>query len=703
MQPHRRRARRPAGAGRLDRDRAPRRATRSSRCSPAGLAVFPPPVLDAGETFFSATEQPSKDTPGRRYRGVLAPGERLKSVEIRVVAALMEHAQYLLDRYGAAADPYMTVVDYFTSTRELAGMRRLVEDDVADRLASQQVRTRRRRPQGQRADQPDAEQPDRGDASPSWSGRSTPRFDSTAALEEFRRDPRGPREDAADRHTAARRAAGDEHAAGRRGRAAARPDGRHRPAEEHRRVHPGHLADRPRPEPAGPGGHDLPVEPPPGPGALRGVRLRPRHVRDAGRGPDHHAVQRPGPGPRADRRTGHRDAPLRDRRAGQHRRARGAAVRAGRDRAARRRRATGRAGHARPAHEPRQVARRAAAPPGQLARPPQRGAAPGGSATRWPPTSPGCSATRTRELGPVVGADAACARSRPRSSCSWTATTAASTRRRRGATTAEQPAGDGRVMDACHRRTRHWPAPRPTRIGAGPAQPPGHHGRRRRDRRPAVDERRSSAAWTPGTPSARRRSTSPGCWTRCAGCSGRRCGRCGMRRGTRPESDDPYTRVGVPVTPFPRWVRCPRCYRLGPAGSARPVRAGPPLRPPARPGQVRARAAASARPRRAMREQARLRPGAVPGRLRGRAPGRLPLRRVRARRPDRGRMRRPAADHVRRGQHARAAGHRAVRRMRRLPQHPGRRGPGRLGEAARPAAAAIRTCSGSYPCGKPCG
>jgi hypothetical protein len=28
--------------------------------------------------------------------------------------------------------------------------------------------------------------------------------------------------------------------------------------------------------------------------------------------------------------------------------------------------------------------------------------------------------------------------------------------------------------------------------------------------------------------------------------------------------DDPYTRVGVPVTPFPRWVRCPACFRLGP-------------------------------------------------------------------------------------------------------------------------------------------
>jgi hypothetical protein len=27
--------------------------------------------------------------------------------------------------------------------------------------------------------------------------------------------------------------------------------------------------------------------------------------------------------------------------------------------------------------------------------------------------------------------------------------------------------------------------------------------------------------------------------------------------------DDPWTRVGVPVSPFPRWVRCPACFRLG--------------------------------------------------------------------------------------------------------------------------------------------
>lgn len=29
-------------------------------------------------------------------------------------------------------------------------------------------------------------------------------------------------------------------------------------------------------------------------------------------------------------------------------------------------------------------------------------------------------------------------------------------------------------------------------------------------------------------------------------------------------ADDPWTKVGVPVSPFPRWVRCPRCFRLGP-------------------------------------------------------------------------------------------------------------------------------------------
>ena len=110
------------------------------------LTVFPPPLIDAGETFFSRRVPPSPTTPGRRYRGVLAPGERLTAVEIRVATALLEFGQLLLDQHGAAADPYLTLVDYFTSTRELAGMRRLVEDDVTDRLNRPGALVRRRAP-----------------------------------------------------------------------------------------------------------------------------------------------------------------------------------------------------------------------------------------------------------------------------------------------------------------------------------------------------------------------------------------------------------------------------------------------------------------------------------------------------------------------------------------------------------------------------
>ena len=137
------------------------------------LSVFPPQVLDAGETFFSTVKEPSPTTPSRRYRGICATGERIKSVEIRVATAVLEHAQYLLDKHGMAADPYMTLVDYFSSTRELAGMRRLVEDDVADRLASLQVRPRRRRPN---VNELTSRMPSAGSPPPwpTWSAGSTP-------------------------------------------------------------------------------------------------------------------------------------------------------------------------------------------------------------------------------------------------------------------------------------------------------------------------------------------------------------------------------------------------------------------------------------------------------------------------------------------------------------------------------------------------
>jgi len=97
------------------------------------LAVFPPQVLDAGDSFF-AVHRPTSGAAGRRYVGICAPGQRLKSVEIRVFVAALAAAKRLFDLYGIAADPWMTLVGYFSALRELGGMRRLVEDDVANRL-----------------------------------------------------------------------------------------------------------------------------------------------------------------------------------------------------------------------------------------------------------------------------------------------------------------------------------------------------------------------------------------------------------------------------------------------------------------------------------------------------------------------------------------------------------------------------------------
>jgi Helicase conserved C-terminal domain len=98
------------------------------------LDIFPPQVLDISDTFFSRQVPISEDSPGRRYLGVCAHGVRLKAAEIRLAEILLIAGQTLFDKYGAPADPYMTVVGYFNATRELAGMRRLLDDDVTTRV-----------------------------------------------------------------------------------------------------------------------------------------------------------------------------------------------------------------------------------------------------------------------------------------------------------------------------------------------------------------------------------------------------------------------------------------------------------------------------------------------------------------------------------------------------------------------------------------
>ncbi|WP_203722731.1 DISARM system helicase DrmA [Streptomyces coelicoflavus] len=100
------------------------------------VAVFPPQVLDVGDTFFSRQVELTRANPGRRYLGVCAHGTRLKAAEIRVAEILLLAGQQLFDDYGKPADPYMTLVGYFNATRELAGMRRYMDDDITTRVRS---------------------------------------------------------------------------------------------------------------------------------------------------------------------------------------------------------------------------------------------------------------------------------------------------------------------------------------------------------------------------------------------------------------------------------------------------------------------------------------------------------------------------------------------------------------------------------------
>lgn len=112
------------------------------------LAVFPPPVLDVEDNYFSVQRRTTPDpddptipiAPGRLYLGICGFGHRLKAVQTRVFITLLAAGKRLFDRYGEDADAYLTMVGYFSALRELAGGRRLIDDDVRSRLARAQDR-----------------------------------------------------------------------------------------------------------------------------------------------------------------------------------------------------------------------------------------------------------------------------------------------------------------------------------------------------------------------------------------------------------------------------------------------------------------------------------------------------------------------------------------------------------------------------------
>ncbi|AJZ60516.1 hypothetical protein OI25_1453 [Paraburkholderia fungorum] len=98
------------------------------------LEVFPPQGTSIKDSFFAIQRPTSPQYPGRRYLGISAFGRRYPVAMIRSYVAHMAAAQVLYEKYDRLADPYMTLTGYFNSIRELAGTRRLVEDDIKARL-----------------------------------------------------------------------------------------------------------------------------------------------------------------------------------------------------------------------------------------------------------------------------------------------------------------------------------------------------------------------------------------------------------------------------------------------------------------------------------------------------------------------------------------------------------------------------------------
>ena len=101
--------------------------------------VFPPPGPERGDSFFART-MPAAQRNAREYAGIAAQGRNPKEAMRRVLLALMGAAERAWREAGGPrnrdnpADPYMTVLGYFNSLRELGGARRILEEEVQNTL-----------------------------------------------------------------------------------------------------------------------------------------------------------------------------------------------------------------------------------------------------------------------------------------------------------------------------------------------------------------------------------------------------------------------------------------------------------------------------------------------------------------------------------------------------------------------------------------
>lgn len=108
------------------------------------VEIFPPPGLNLDDSFFAKTK--TEREVGRLYVGVAAQGRSTKVILLRVFTALLgaSNKLYLANKSDGfnSADPYMTLLSYFNSLRELGGARRIIEDEVTSWL--QRIEARKR-------------------------------------------------------------------------------------------------------------------------------------------------------------------------------------------------------------------------------------------------------------------------------------------------------------------------------------------------------------------------------------------------------------------------------------------------------------------------------------------------------------------------------------------------------------------------------
>ena len=96
---------------------------------------FPSSGFEIGDSFF-IREIPVEKNPFRKYVGICAPGQSVKTALLRVYAIILQAAYTLSqqEEFKDVIDPYYSLVGYFNSIRELGGAVRLLQDDIPKRI-----------------------------------------------------------------------------------------------------------------------------------------------------------------------------------------------------------------------------------------------------------------------------------------------------------------------------------------------------------------------------------------------------------------------------------------------------------------------------------------------------------------------------------------------------------------------------------------